>query len=480
MSVGATDLAILAAYIAGTIALGILLGRRAPSAEQYTLGGREQSWLLILLSIVATETSTVTFLSIPGFAYGRDLTWLQIAFGFLIGRVIVAHLLLPLFFSGAFVTAYEVLNARFGGVVQRAASVLFVSTRTLADGLRLYLTAIVVQEMTGWPLAVAVTVAGVAAVLYTWYGGLRAVLWTDAAQFAIYVAGALAALWILVERAPGGVGGILDRAAAAGKLRVFDLSLDLSEPYALLAGLVGGIFITLGSHGVDQMMVQRYLSARSLGDARRALVASGFVVVVQFALFLFLGLALWSFYTDHPPATAFDRSDRVFVRYILDQLPVGLVGLLLGAIFAAGLSGSLNSCAATAARDLWRPFVGAGASDQRELAVTRAMTVAFGAAQIAVAIGGRWLEASVIEAVLGIAGFTSGIVLGIFFLGMFARRVGQRAAMIGLIAGFAGMTTIYFASDLAWPWYPLAGSAMTFAAGWAASFIWRRQPALVS
>ena len=204
------------------------------------------------------------------------------------------------------------------------------------------------------------------------------------------------------------------------------------------------------------------------------------MVVVQFALFLFLGLALWSFYADHPPAAAFDRTDRVFVRYILDQLPVGLVGLLLGAIFAAGLSGSLNSCAATAARDLWRPFVGAGASDQRELAVTRAMTVVFGAAQIVVAIGGRWLQASVIEAVLGIAGFTSGIVLGVFFLGMFARRVGQRAAMTGLVAGFAGMTAIYFATDLAWPWYPLAGSAMTFAAGWAASLVWRREPALVA
>ncbi len=372
------------------------------------------------------------------------------------------------------------LNARFGGVVQRAASVLFVSTRTLADGLRLYLTAIVVQEMTGWSLAAAVTVAGVAAILYTWYGGLRAVLWTDAAQFAIYVAGALAALWILVARAPGGVSGILDRAAAAGKLRVFDLSLDPSEPYALLAGLVGGVFITLGSHGVDQMMVQRYLSARGLGDARRALVASGFVVVAQFALFLFLGLALWSFYAGQPAAATFDRADRVFVRYILDELPTGMVGLLLGAIFAAGLSGSLNSCAATAARDLWRPFAGAAASDQRELAVTRSMTVVFGAAQIVVALGGRWLEASVIEAVLGIAGFTSGIVLGVFFLGMFARRVGERAAMTGLVAGFAGMTAIYFATDLAWPWYPLAGSAMTFTAGRAASLVWRREPVLTS
>jgi SSS family transporter len=476
MSVGGLDLAILAVYIAGTIALGLGIGRRTKSAEDYSLGGRHQTWLLILLSIVATETSTVTFLSIPGFAYGRDLTWLQIALGFLVGRLVVAYLLLPQFFRGRFATAYEVLGTRFGGSVSGAASLLFVSTRTLADGLRLYLTAIVVQEMTGWSLAASVVVAGVATVLYTWLGGLRAVLWSDAAQFALYAAGAVAALWILVRRAPGGLDGILERAAAAGKLRVFDLTLDPSEPYALLAGIVGGVFITLGSHGVDQMMVQRYLSARGLGDARRALIASGFVIVVQFALFLTLGLALWSFYQDVAPAAAFDRTDRVFVRWILDELPQGMVGLLLGGIFAAGLSSSLNSCAATAARDLWRPLAGAGATDQRELAMTKRLTLVFGAAQIVVALGGQWVEASVIEAVLGIAGFTSGIVLGIFLLGMFGRNVGQRAALAGLAIGFALMTTVFFATDLAWPWYPLVGSTATCVAGSVASLAWPREP----
>jgi solute:Na+ symporter, SSS family len=491
VSLAGVDLAILAIYLAGVVVLGLWIGRGTKSAEQYALGGRDQPWLLILFSIVATETSSVTFLSIPGFAYGRDLTWLQIAFGFLVGRVAVAYLFLPQFFRGSFVTSYEVLHQRFGGAVRQAASVLFILTRTLADGLRLFLTSIVVQEMTGLPLTPSVVLVGVATILYTWSGGMRSVLWTDAVQLGVYLAGGLAALWILVARAPGGFAGILERAGAAGKLRVVDLTLAPSEPYALLAGLVGGVFITFGSHGVDQMMVQRYLASRGLADARKALVASGVVIVAQFALFLFIGLALWSFYLEVPAAAAFERTDRVFVRFILDQMPRGLVGVLLGAIFAAAmstLSSSLNSCATAAARDLWparsRPPVGqplgaAGAAD-RELASTRRLTVIFGFAQIAVAIGGRWLDASVIEAVLGIVAFSSGVVLGVFFLGMWAPRAGRRAALAALAAGFAGMTTIYFATTLAWPWYALVGSVGTFTAGWLASGFWPRESEVAS
>jgi SSS family transporter len=360
-------------------------------------------------------------------------------------------------------------------LVRQAAAVLFILTRTLADGLRLFLTSIVLEETTGLSLALSVVITGMATILYTWWGGMRAVLWTDAVQLGAYLAGAFAALWILIDRAPGGFGGILERAGAAGKLRVVDLSLDPSEPYALLAGLIGGVFITLGSHGVDQMMVQRYLSSRGLGDARKALIVSGFVIVAQFALFLFLGLALWSFYQGEPAAAAFERTDRVFVRFILDQMPTGLVGVLLGAIFAAAMTSSLNSCATTAARDLWRPLVGAGASDQRELVLTRRLTAVFGIAQIGVGIGGQWLDASVVAAVLGIAAFTTGIVLGVFFLGMFAPRAGRRAALAGLTAGLAGMTAVYLATTLAWPWYALVGSVGTFAAGWLASFVWPRE-----
>jgi SSS family solute:Na+ symporter len=471
MTVGAIDLGILLVYLAGVVALGLWIGRGAKDVSEYVVGSRNLPWWLILFSIVATETSSVTFLSIPGFAYDRDLTWLQIALGFLLGRFAVSVLLLPQYFRGSFYTAYEVLRRRFGGATQRTSSVLFIVTRSLADGLRLFLTAIVFQEMTGIVLHWAVVAVGVTTIAYTYAGGLRAVLWTDFVQFFIYTGGAVVAFWAILERLPGGWGQLLAMGDAGGKLRMLDLRLDWSEPYGLWAGLLGGVFITLGSHGVDQMMVQRYLSARGLPEARRALVVSGLVVAAQFALFLLIGVGLWCFYQLHPPTIPFDRPDRVFARFILEELPVGVVGLLLGALFAAAmstLSSSLNSCATVAATDLWFPLRGAPESPERQLRVIRILTAVFGAVQIAVGIAGQWLTSSVVAGVLGIAAFTTGIVLGVFFLGMFT-RIGPRSALAGLLAGLAAMTAIYFGTSLAWPWYALVGSLLTVLAGAAAS-----------
>jgi SSS family transporter len=477
MTVGPIDLGLLLAYMAGMVALGLWMGRGARDVSEYVVGGRDVPWWLILFSIVATETSTVTFLSIPGFAFDRNLTWLQIALGFLVGRFVVCALLLPPYFRGALFTAYEVLHHRFGGATQRTASALFIVTRTLADGLRLFLTAIVLQEMTGIALHWSVVAVGITTIVYTYVGGLRAVLWTDFVQFLIYIGGALVAFGVILNRLPGGWEQLWQMGSAAGKLRVLDLTLDWSEPYGLWAGLIGGIFITLGSHGVDQLMVQRYLSARGLPDARRALAVSGLVVTVQFALFLLIGVGLWCFYQLTPPAVPFDRPDRVFVRFILGELPVGVVGLLLGALFAAAmstLSSSLNSCATVAATDLYFPLVKTEASPERQLQLVRLLTAVFGALQIAVGIAGQWLNASVVASILGIAAFTTGIVLGVFFLGMFTRRVGQQAALAGFAFGLAAMTWIYFATPLAWPWYALAGSVLTVGAGLVASFVWQK------
>lgn len=477
MSVGAFDLAILAAYLAGVVALGVAVGRGHRSFADYIVGGRSRPWWLILFSIVATETSTVTFLSIPGFAFSRDLTWLQIALGFLIGRFAVALLFLPQYFKGSLYTAYEVLHRRFGGATRQTASAMFIVTRSLADGLRLFLSAIVLQEMTGIPLPWAAATIGATTIVYTFFGGIRAVLWTDLVQFAVYVAGAAVALGLIVGRLPGGWEQLLAMGDEAGKLRVLDLGLDWTEPYGLWAGIVGGVFITLGSHGVDQMLVQRYLCARSLADARRAIAVSGFVVFAQFAFFLVIGVALFCFYQLYPPEAAFERADRVFARFILDELPPGLVGLLLGAVFAAAmstLSSSLNSCATAAVADFYLPHAGGGVSAARKLRVTRILTVAFGLVQISVGVAGQWLRESVVASILGIAAFTTGIVLGVFFLGVVTRRVGQGAALIGLVGGLVGMCFVYFATPLAWPWYALVGSAMTFAVGLGASFVVKR------
>ena len=465
MNVSAFDLAILAAYMAGMVLLGSWLGRGARDVAEYAVGGRDQSWWLILFSIIATETSAVTFLSIPGFAYERDFTWIQIALGFLVGRFVVAFLLLPEYFRGTLFTSYEVLHRRFGGATKQAASLLFILTRSLADGLRLFLSALVFQEMTGISIVWAVVAMGVTTVVYSYLGGMRAVLWTDLIQFFLYLGGALIALYAILTRLPGGWTRLVEMGEAAGKLRAFDLTLDLSEPFGLWAGLIGGAFIALGSHGVDQLSVQRYLSARGLPDARRAVWMSGIVVVAQFALFLLIGIGLWSFYQLHPPAVPFDRADRVFARFILEELPTGLVGLLLGGIFAAAMTSSLNSCATVAVNDLLK------IEPDRQLRVTRILTAVFGAVQIAVGIGGQWLRSSIVSSVLGIAAFTTGIVLGVFFLGMFTRRVGQQAALAGLVVGLAGMTWIFFATPLAWTWYALAGSLLTIVAGLAASYL---------
>jgi SSS family solute:Na+ symporter len=477
MNIGSIDLSILAVYLAGVVLLGLWIGRKASSVSDFVVGGRDRPWWLILFSIVATETSTVTFLSIPGFAYTRDMTWLQIPLGFLLGRFAVVFLLMPQYFKGSFYTAYDVLNQRFGGATQRAASAMFIITRSLADGLRLFLSAIVLQEMTGIPIHWAVVAMGVATIVYTFFGGIRAVLVTDLVQFVIYIGGAIVALILIIQKLPGGWDQLIAVGEAAGKLRVFDLAFDWSQPYGLWAGLIGGLFITLGSHGVDQMMVQRYLCARNLRDAQRALWVGGFVVVAQFALFLLIGVGLFAFYQVFPPEAAFDRGDRVFARFILDEIPVGLLGILLGAIFAAAmstLSSSLNSCATAAANDFYFSGKGSGTSAKKQLRVVRILTVVFGLIQIGVGIAGQWVKASVVSSVLGIAAFTTGIVLGVFFLGIFAQRVGERAALAGLVVGLLGMSTIFFATPLAWPWFALVGSAITFAAGLAASFIWPR------
>jgi SSS family transporter len=471
----AVDFAVLAVYLAGVVAFGLWVGREQKGAADYMLGDRNIAWWGLLFSIVATETSTVTFLSIPGFAWSRDFTFLQLPLGYIVGRFLVVAILLPHYFSGEYFTAYEVLRKRFGGPVGQSASALFVVTRSLADGLRLFLTAIVVQELAGLSLPVSVALVGVTTIVYTFVGGMKAVVWTDVAQFVIYNVGAVVAFFLLLGELPGGWGQLVADASAAGKLRWLDLTPALDSPYTLWAGLIGGMFLTIGSHGADQLTVQRYLCARSQREAGRAVWMSGVVVFLQFALFLLIGVGLYVFYQAFPPAVPFDRPDRVFVRFIVEQLPTGMVGLVIGAIFAAAmstLSGSLNSSATAAVTDFYRPLVRPQATSEHLLRVTQGLTLFFGLVQITVALGGPLLKPTVVESVLTIAGFTTGIILGIFFLGIFTRRVGQRAAFVGMLLGLATISAVAFGTKLAWPWYTLVGSAATFAFGLAASLVW--------
>lgn len=469
MKIGSTDLALLLGYVIAIVLFGLWIGRRKKDITDYTVGGRDLPCWLVLFSIVATETSTVTFLSIPGFGYQHDLTWLQLPMGYVLGRLLVVGILLPRYFRGNLFTAYEVLEQRFGGATKRAASALFLITRNLADGLRLFLTALVLQKVAGIELAPAVACIGIATIVYTFFGGMKAVVWTDFVQFVVYMVGALIAFWLLVDGVPGGWEQVSAVASDAGKWRVFDFGFDLTNPYVFWAGLVGGAFLTLGTHGTDQMMVQRYLCARDQRSAGWALGLSGVVVLLQFALFLVIGVVLWVFYEG---AAAFDRNDEIFAAFIVNETPPVLRGLLLGAVFSAAmstLSSSLNSSATTAVLDLYVPLAEPAADPARRLRMVRTMTIVFGVIQIGIGIAGQWTVDAVVNNVLAIAGFTTGIILGVFFLGVFTRHIGQRAALVALVAGLVGMTTIKFATDLAWPWFAFVGSLGTFCIGWIAS-----------
>jgi len=491
-AIGQVDAAILVAYLLGVVALGIWLGRGQRDLADYLLAGRNLAWWTVLLSIVATETSTVTFLSVPGISYDPrhgDLLFLQLTVGFILGRFLVVLLLLPHYFRGEMFTAYQVLHGRFGGATKQTASLLFLASRNLSDGLRLYLTAIVLERLLGIDLAVSIVVIGAATIVYTLLGGMRSVVWNDCVQFVVYMAGALVAGWVLVDAVPDGWRQIADFARDRGKLELFDFGLDFRRPYTFWSGLVGGTFLAMATHGTDQMMVQRYLAAGSRRKAAFALGASGFVIAAQFAVFLLVGIGLASYYHLHPAEATFQKNDEAFAAFIVDHMPMGAKGLTLAAVFAAAmstLSSSLNSSAAAAVSDFYRPAVerirnlpGQGGKSLRErsprhfLRVSRVLTLAFGLLQIGVALAGRHLARSVVDSVLAIASFTTGAVLGVFLLGVLTRWVSQSAALAGLVGGLAVMSVVALATPVAWPWYAVIGSTATFLIGASAEILRR-------
>ncbi|MGC8639582.1 MAG: sodium:solute symporter [Isosphaeraceae bacterium] len=474
------DLVVITVYIAGCSVLGAWLGSRSKGLKGYFLGESNIPAWAVMISIVATETSTATFLSVPGVAYRGNFTYLQLAFGYIFGRLIVATVLLPAYFRGKILTAYELLQDRFGGPTRTTASLLFLVARSLGDGLRLYLAATVLRHLTGWSTEQAILAVAAVTVVYTFLGGMKAVIWTDVIQFTVYITGALVALLILAGKLPGGFAELFETARSAGKFRLLDFSIDLTRPFTFWAGLMGGMVLNTATHGADQMMVQRYLSARSQKQAAVALVASGLVILVQFAFFLLIGVSLWVFYGQFPPtagvgtgSAGLGSSDEAFTYFIVHYMPTGILGLMIAAIFSAAmgtLAGSLNSSASTIVNDLYRPF--AATSDERHLLrVSRLMTVLWGVVLTAVAFGARRLEDNVVNNALAIASFVSGILLGVFLLGVLTHRVKQRAALAGVLAGISAVSFAKFGTPLAWPWFALVGSSTVFAVGLAASFV---------
>ena len=488
------DVAVLLAYLSGTTVLGVYLGRTQRDARDYFVADRAIPWWAVLFSVVASETSALTFISIPGLAYLGNLGFLQVVAGYIVGRFVIAFTLLPRYYRGNIVTAYALLETRFGLATRRFTSIVFMVTRAMADAVRVFATAIPIAliisptvQNKAFVMPTAILILGALTVLYTYRGGMKAVVWTELLQASVYLLGALSAIVILGSAVNGGWSAIFSQAAAASKLRIVDPYVGLDRAHTIWAGLIGGAFLAMASHGTDQLIVQRLLSAKNLRDGQKAIIGSGLVVFVQFSLFLIIGLGLWAFYQGR----AFPLTDQIFPTFIIDRMPPGLVGLIIAAVVAATMSthsGAINSLAAATTHDIYLPLTKRAPDAPETLKMGKMFALIWGVVLTAGALAfPQESNTPVVVVALGIASFTYGGLLGGFFLGVFWARANQRDAITGMSVGIAAMSFVVFARQLsawlpsladtlapfasiAWPWYVLIGTSITMATGILSSF----------
>lgn len=473
------DTFILIVYLAGITLFGIKIAGKQSSSRDYFLGGRKIPWWAVCFAIVATETSTLTFISIPGLAYMTNLNFLQLTLGYFLGRVVVAWIILPAYFRGELGTAYSYLASRFGIPMKNLASGVFMITRLAADGVRLFATAIPLALIlqgtfiaanlsSEWIYIGSIFLIAIVSLSYTFVGGLRAVVWMDVVQLFIYFAGAVAAIVIVSGDLSGGLAGGIAKAAEAGKYEIFNFSFEggvkgfFSTPYTLIASILGGAFLSMASHGIDQLIVQRLLAAGSLIASRKALILTGGIIIVQFALFLFLGSLLYVFYGG-----AEILADEVFPRFIIEEMPSGITGLIIAALFAAAmstLSSSITALGSATMYDYVIPYY-KRLTAVNELAISRLITLIWCLLLVGSAVFFMQSSQAVVELALSIASFTYGGLLGTFFLGVLFKGPRLRDAIPAFAAGIAVMIYIILFTSIAWTWYTLIGAAVTVITG---------------
>lgn len=477
MGLNKIDFAIIAVYLAGITLFGLRFRKKQRTLRDYFLAGRDIPWWAIALSIVAAETSTLTIISIPGLAYDTNFTFLQVVMGYVVGRVVISFVLLPHYFRGELYTAYELIERRFGHGLRSLTAGLFLLTRAAAEGVRVYAVSIVVSIALGTGEIASIAIITALTLIYTFEGGLAAVIWTDVVQTAIYVGGTIVGLATIVHLVPGGWGAIHAAAAGAGKFQVFDFRGNFWLPYTFWAGLMGGTFLTTASHGTDQLIVQRLLAARGQKQSVTALLSSGVAILFQFALFLIVGVMLWAYY--RVPSANFGRPDRIYPTFIVTHMPHGISGLLVAAILAAAmsnLSAALNSLSSSAIMDFYsrlRPQ-----SDERtKMRLSRVATLVWGLVLFGLAVIALHKVGRVVEVGLQIASVAYGALLGAFLLGTLTRRANQVGAMLGMVCGFGVELYLWLGTRVPWTWWVMIGTCVTFGLGWISSLLVRSQKA---
>lgn len=475
MAFGWIDLGVVVTYLIAITLFGARFGKSQRTLRDYFLGGRRLPWWAIAFSVVSAETSILTIISTPGIAFQSNLGFLQLVFGYLVARVVVALVLIPRYFAGELYTAYQLIEQRFGRGLKILTAGLFLVTRALAEGVRIFAISIVIEVIFKTGVLPAVVIITALTLFYTYRGGLTAVIWTDVIQLAIYLSGTALAVVLALQALPGGWTEVSAMAAAHGdKLAVFNFAFNWHQPYLFWSGLIGGAFLSTASHGTDQLIVQRLLAARTMRQSQVAVIASGVIVFFQFSLFLIAGAVLFAFYHRFPPATEFTRADQVFPTFVVTQLPVGLAGLVVAAILAAAmanLSAAFNSLASSSVMDFYKPFVRPGADENHYLRVSRLLTLVWGGVLILIAFLAQQMHRSVLELALTIASVPYGSMLGIFLLGVLTKRATGLATAIGALAGLATLLAVMGMTSVAWTWYAAIGTCATFIIGLTVSSI---------
>jgi len=497
LRLGAADLGLVAFYLAAVTLFGLRFRNRDRSLRTYFLADQKVPWWAIALSIVAAETSALTIISVPGLAYTGDWGFLQIVLGYLLGRIIVCILFLPRYFRGELLTAYQVIGERFGPRLHTLTAFLFLFLRAAAEGVRVFAVSIIVGIAIGTQDLTSIAIICALTLVYTLEGGMTAVIWTDVVQMILYVVGTVAGLFTLGHKVPGGWSAIHAAAAAAGKLTIFHFAFSLTTTYTFWAGLIGGCFLTMASHGTDQLMVQRLLAAKNLRESRFALLSSGLVILTQFILFLAIGTGLFVFYARAAAGTSLSGADRIFPGFIVREMPPGVAGLMVAAILAAAmsnLSAAVNSLSSSSIVDLylqWKP----AASQRQRVMGSRIMTVFWALVLFVLA----WMSRGgghVVEVGLSIASVAYGALLGVFLAGTLSSTATESGAIVGMVGGFAlnlflwrqsGPISVILGGHqmvfpkIAWTWFVLIGSLFTFALTWIASRLFpqnKTQPSL--
>ncbi|MBS4034734.1 MAG: sodium:solute symporter [Ignavibacterium sp.] len=469
MEAAVVDYVIIAAYLVGVAIFGIVSGGKQKSIQDYFTGSQKIPWWAVCFSIVAAETSALTFISIPGLAYLTNLNFIQVTIGYLLGRIVVATVLLPEYNKGNLKTAYTFLETRFGGKTRSFASVVFIFTRTAADGVRLFATAIPIYLMLNIDPMIAIVIVAVVSLVYTYTGGIKGIIWVDVIQMSIYIGGAIIAGIFIINLLPDSLSSTLSRTSISEKLRLINWGFDngfagfFAQPYTLIGGLIGGAFLSMASHGTDQLVVQRLLAIKDLRGSQKAIIGSGVIVIMQFAVFLLLGVLLYAFYGPMDL-----RSDEIFPKFIIEVLPIGLTGIIIAALLAAAMStlaGSMSSLSSSLMMDLYLPLTKRDLNDQQKLRISRLFTIMFGFLLVLSAFFFKESSQAVVEIALSIASFTYGGLLGTFLLGILFKKSKQEDALAGFVTGIFIMITVISLKLVAWTWFTFVGVIATLVIG---------------